>query len=555
MNKGMRVVKIALSKDGRPIYNKPLGKVNPKPVAVSSSVAENGPENRVVTLPAPSTACSHHTPLETHTHLEVPHIPFRNPDLNDQPLHWSPRMFKPEIDRHNWTWSDWDSPSRDIEDVSYQTENWPIHDPIARLPPLLRDKLRAILAMRPDNAAVPSAPSPVDLSADTVREEVVDFMSSFSSHNSTRPHAPSAEPARSEQSIHSESSDFSSWVDMDVAPWPRAIIEVMLDDPRLNPHLKERVMPDFSPLSSHSASSLDASIHSKSSEFSSWVEVDGIPKQDAQKPQSLISNHENNKAKFKELMEAGRRERLARTAEAGTHNRVPEHMQDLFGSKLFDSSTSSESSTLSKPSTRPEPKPLSARPSRPNVRIPEHMQDLFGSKLFDSSSSSESSTHSGSGGLPATHERPHNRIPEPTFDSGSDESINTQSLIYLGSSTPSEGSEPSVSGRLSAIREHFHSLPQRTPSPSVEVPSDTALQPSESHTAPIRQLLSTPPPFAGPPEHFHTLRQLPSAIAMEPRQSSEEPSRGTGFGWKSLACVAVTAAAVGAGLAYAWFSG
>ncbi|OTB15314.1 hypothetical protein K445DRAFT_116528 [Daldinia sp. EC12] len=56
-----------------------------------------------------------------------------------------------------------------------------------------------------------------------------------------------------------------------------------------------------------------------------------------------------------------------------------------------------------------------------------------------------------------------------------------------------------------------------------------------------------------PSQHFCAKRQLPSAVMVK-RQSSEVPSGGSGFGWKSLACVGVAAAAVGAGLAYAWLS-
>jgi hypothetical protein len=56
--------------------------------------------------------------------------------------------------------------------------------------------------------------------------------------------------------------------------------------------------------------------------------------------------------------------------------------------------------------------------------------------------------------------------------------------------------------------------------------------------------------------HFTALRQCPPSLDVKPLRSFDEsPVPKPGFGWKSLACAAVAAATVTAGLAYAWFSG
>ncbi|KAG4220874.1 hypothetical protein PC116_g30647, partial [Phytophthora cactorum] len=173
-------------------------------------------------------------------------IPFKNPDLDDKPLHWSPRMFKPEIDRHNWTWSDWDSPSREIEDVTYQTTDWPIHNPLAALPPHIREKLEAlmqaerdILGQQPDS----------NVTADTVRYEEVDTALSFLSEASTRSNRPRLNPSHPDQST-SSSSEFSSWVNVDSRPWPPHVLRMFIEgeEERKEWEEKKRNLPPMSPI-------------------------------------------------------------------------------------------------------------------------------------------------------------------------------------------------------------------------------------------------------------------------------------------------------------------
>ncbi|KAI2619588.1 hypothetical protein GGR54DRAFT_639914 [Hypoxylon sp. NC1633] len=336
-----------------------------------------------------------------HTPFEVPSTPFQNPDLS-RPLHWSPGMFKQEIDRYNWTWSSWDSPSQEIIDVSYHSEDSLARDPFARFPPHVRKLLRQIMALKQD--PVSSARSTDSLAADTVRYEEVDYASSFSSGRLS-----SDKPARS------ESSDFSSWVDLDCAPWPPQLLEMCLDSERHNEWCERRGIGKHSPLSSRSASEKDMSSHSKSSSDSPYM---WSPYKWPASPYKAVNSAE-------ELRDG----------------------EDL------------NSSPVSKPP-----------------------------------------------GTPA------------------------------------------------GAQQHFRSL-QGLASPPTEAQPETTLY-MENWTEPNLIL----PPLSGPPfdnyqANFTVRRQLPSAIATEPRQSVEESGRGSGFGWKSIACVAAAAATIGAGLAYAWFSG
>lgn len=109
------------------------------PPAPSTPTRSNSPEatldgpsditpNPVSGTPHPEApACS--TPVDyrqliTHLktpELKVPHFRFCNPDIPDIPGRFvSPSRFRPEDwDRHNWTWSEWDSPSREFS-VSFQ---------------------------------------------------------------------------------------------------------------------------------------------------------------------------------------------------------------------------------------------------------------------------------------------------------------------------------------------------------------------------------------------------------------------------------------------------
>ncbi|KAI0172825.1 hypothetical protein GGR52DRAFT_423223 [Hypoxylon sp. FL1284] len=470
MKDGMRVVRITIPKAQKPTAvaaEKPrpserISEAKPElitagPLAVSkkrvatSPPAETRPLKRVVRSP---TAGARPEPVSSVTPDARPasHVRFRNPDLNDRIPYWRPRMFEPEMDRYNWTWSDWDSPSREIEDVTYESEDWPVRDPLAGLPPQLRDKVKAILAMRPD--ATPPALSPSSPAADAVRNKEGGFSSNES--------APAKEPTRS-------SSSDSSWVKIDEDPWPTWLLEMRLDDPRFNPLAERIVIPEFSPLSSRSGSSSDASIHLQQSEKNTRdYSVETAPAPSAPKPGT---SSPSAWSEFSSWVDVGAQEDLGgcldilRQAEERLRERQAQRAQTGIRDRLpgFDSDSSSGGST----------------PSQSTSAILRHFRSLSGPSSGSSSPTTE---------------------------------------------------EPSAAA-----------------APTVAIP--------QAFTGPVRQPFSAPPPSTAIAQHFHTLRQLPSALATEPRQPVEEPSRGAGFGWKSLACVAAAAATVGAGLAYAWLSG
>lgn len=588
----MRVVRITVPKGQKPtaptakkeakkrIATSPPAETRaPKRVA-SSPIVETGPEP--VSSATPHAHSATHTHSETHDHCDIPHTPFRNPDLNDQPLHWSPSMFRsPEINRHDWTWSDWDSPSREFEDVTYQTDDWPIRDPLAHLPPVLRAKIKAVLALKPDWS--PPPPTSDSLTADTVRYEKADFMSSFSSNNSS----PSKNPTRPKEPTRSQSPD-SSWVNIDEDPWPPRLLEMRLDDWRFNP-LKERtVFPEFSPLSSRSASSLDASIHSQQSEkvtqnpsaeipsiplpsvplpsvpspsapspstpspsapspsaplpsipspsapspsapsasksdasipsqssgFSSWVDVD-------------IQKWPSDYFGVLQQAEEKLQERKAQRADTGTRDHLLDHTQDSLGSDLSLSGLDSNSGA-----------------STPSQSVSAILRRL--NSAPDSSSGASTPSQSVSAIL-----RRLNSAPDPSSGPSTPSQSVSAILRQLNSAPDSNSGASTPSKSTGDILQHFRSF-SRPPSPPAAVEQGPPTFIPEAFTAPVR--LSTPPPPPPAPQHFYTMRQLPSATAMEPRKPAEEPPREAGFGWKSLACVAVGAAAVGAGLAYAWFS-
>lgn len=479
MKNGWRVVRIAIDKNGKSIpskeaqaerarrrnrASKQTSQSIAKPIAadklakrhVTISPIESKQPERVAVSPTVETRPS---PIIPST--PTAHIPFKNPDLNDQPLHWSPRMFKPspEMDRHNWTWSDWSSPSQAIEDVSYQTDDWPSNDPIAHLPPRLRDLVKGILALKP--APTSSEFLTESVTADTVRYEAVDIASSFGSTLS------------SEESARSNSSEFSSWVELQDVPWPPHLLAMWIDSENDRKLCRERGIGQHSPLSSSSASSSDASTHSGSSSFGSMSQLD--------------IEGDNGRQRFE--------------AEMNTRNGSSEGPSTL-------SASSSDASTHSKSDG-------SGDPSWVVVDEPKWSDNLFA--MFNDREEWARARAMKTQGPPC----------------GAGASVNSTSAsdVSTHSASSSDASTPSVLSALPTVQEHFQFL-----------------QHEANFTAPARPIPAAGFPAPPPPQHFHTQRQVPAALA-------EEPVKGSGFGWKSLACVAVAAATVGAGLAYAWLSG
>ncbi|KAI5860716.1 hypothetical protein GGS23DRAFT_599234 [Durotheca rogersii] len=140
-------------------------------------------------------------------------------------------MFKPEVDRHNWSWSEWDSPSRELEDVSHETDDWPVRDPLAALPPKLREQIRAILAMKPrspTNLINITETGTYNKSSNSVLEDACLKLADLPS-----PVFPSGEPTRP------ESPESSSWIDVDARPWPDHLQKMWIDSEKTRAYEKK----------------------------------------------------------------------------------------------------------------------------------------------------------------------------------------------------------------------------------------------------------------------------------------------------------------------------
>ncbi|KAI1417424.1 hypothetical protein F5Y13DRAFT_185499 [Hypoxylon sp. FL1857] len=559
MKNGLRVVRVMNMKDIKrkfrswglepPRKSKRSSQTDVKPVVAAPSTNEEMPDEPIAGSPKVETNSPKRVvaspevepiPAPLVTSSPTVHTPFRNPYLNDQPLHWSPRMFKPEIDRQNWTWSDWDSPSREIEDVTYQTDTWPIRDPFARYPPELRKRLQAIMAMKPKDTP-PATHSTDSTPPDTIRYEEVNFLSSFDSSSA--------------KSVRSRSSD-SSWVILNDRPWPPHLLEMLLDAEEQDKRLAAKGFFDreWEKSTIHSASNLDASHHSQSQGFSSllqlYVDADNDRQRFAESrkidsrpssSESLSAHSASEEAEAKALDATGVSAPSSSSSDVSGHSRSSEFSSYV---DVDEKKWSDQTFDL-----------LNMIDESRRERAQEDARMAAGVSLFasesDASDLSQPSEFSrwvkfdvpkwsdDTFEIYTEIEEARRRGPEPT---------STLSASCLDASLP-------VNSDVNfAAHQHFHSL-QGSPSSSVKAPSIPATsQPIQvdHDTAPVQQF---PPSWStGSSRHFHTMRQLPSAIATEPQQSSEEPSRGSGFGWKSIACVAAAAAAVGAGLAY-WFSG
>ncbi|KAI0385039.1 hypothetical protein F5Y04DRAFT_292579 [Hypomontagnella monticulosa] len=413
--------------------------------------------------------------------------PFKNPYLGDVPLHWSPRMFKPEIDRYNWSWSSWDSPSREIEDVSYQTETWPPRDRFAGFPPHLQARIKEILAMKAepitkevDSKTDSKADSETDSDPpDTVRYEEVNFMESFSSGDSTLPQ--SSEPASSSPVVPhpampscSQSPEFSSWVDLgDMPKWNDAMVtrygliikglqlrHKVMNQPRLK-------LPDLSPSD------------------------DG----DSKPPPKASSDDDDTFYRF---------------------IKAREHLLPVPRS----------------PSPKPEPETRVPSPVPSPPKTGPNDDDTFYRFI-----------------KAREHLLPVPRSPSPKPESEPEPETRAPSPVL----SPTQSASPTASS-LSFIRPSFALASASAPSPASESSVDAPYLPEQANfTATVYQQPVRSWVDESCAHHFHTLRQLPSASAVAPEPRQPVDDKRSGFGWKSLACVAAAAAAVGAGIAY-WLS-
>ncbi|KAI1211820.1 uncharacterized protein F4807DRAFT_472716 [Annulohypoxylon truncatum] len=551
-----------------PVISEPVVELNtPERVASSLAIDEPvvepstpkriaiEPDVEPTPTPKPSTVCSPSI-----------QIPFKNPYLNDQPLHWSPRMFKPEIDRHNWTWSEWDSPSQTIEEVTYESEDWPIHDPFARYPPAIRQRLKDVLAMKPESPST-------SLSAEGFSS--IDFH--FNGLGVGR-----GDSSEEKDDAESSEEDLSSWVLINDHPWSPALLQMWINgekdrerDAARDAARRERFQlnddtstvssidtaelmdEEFGlrnhPESNHSASNRSESNHSTS-------DRSGCNHSDSVNMSSLFQLY---------IDRDNDRQRLE-TEDNGARNSSPESVNDPVSSRPDSPTPSAPHPDASIPST-----------STPDVTIPSApLQDVSTTpaSVHDEPTLPESAPEApttvseltpeatlptesvpvpvpDASALPQTEEEFSSWVDLDTrkwtdarfrfqtsqeegrrmgyFDSGSDDS-DSDSFGFSFDITGHLQKNYGITA-VSQAQEHFRSLRE---SQQLSVEARPAIPTSSvvSHT-------------------FTSSRRLPTATIMEPsRQFLEETSRASGFGWKSLACVAVTAATVGAGLAYAWFS-
>ncbi|KAI1379158.1 hypothetical protein F4677DRAFT_360395 [Hypoxylon crocopeplum] len=426
--------------EAKPVVAGPSANKQPERQIAISPIVESRPPKRVTPSPVAETASDPfitkspivHTPskpLHIHSNgprLDGPHTPFKNPDLNDQPLHWSPHMFQPEIDSHNWTWSDWDSPSREIINATYQTEDWPVPKSMAQFahfPPDLRRRIQEALGAKPTTPPPPTL-STDGVSADTVRYEQVDIAESFASHESTS----------------SESGGISSLLQL--------YIDSDNDRQRCN-----------------------------------------AEKRDTRSGSSSTSP-------------APHRDTSARSQSPGPSSKIAPKMQEVFA--LFKQPQKEESYSSCSDSS---------------------LSFIDPKKLLNAAPSSVNSAHTLSTSKPVA--------PIPSESSG------FSSWVHVDYPKPSDDTCER------ALREAFKDI-----SGDFDM---SALCHYRRDGSTASQSVGTP--AAAAHQHFRALRQLPSAIVAEQQRPAQESATASGFGWKSLACVAVAAATVGAGLAYAWFSG
>ncbi|KAI1453054.1 hypothetical protein F4805DRAFT_462183 [Annulohypoxylon moriforme] len=509
----------------QPIIDEPTVAPSTPVRASASPIVESTP------TPEPSTVCSPSV-----------HTPFRNPDLSDQPLHWSPRMFETEIDRHNWTWSEWDSPSQTIEDVTYETDDWPIHDPFARYPPHIRQRLRDVLAMKPELTHSSNSAegfSPIEFHYDGFGIK---------------------QGSSSEEKDDATSSDLSDWVLINERPWSPTLLQMWIDsekDRERQAARRKQFQPsdDTSTVSSLATADLLSEIHC------SRRNHPGPSRPESDHPESIHSEPNrsgsvNMSSLLQLYIDSDNDRQRWETEEKGAGNSSAESIPDPVPCRPNaptpsmsrpDASISSTptpgvastpasvqdvptlpESTPEVPNAISEPAPeATTPPPAPVIDAPAlpQSEDEFSSWI-------DLDTRKWTDLTFRFHTRQEEGRRMGCYDNTSDDSDSEDS----GFSFDITGHLQKNYGITVVPQEHFRAL-REAQQPSVEAQSAAASM----------------PPVTSP--SFTARRQLPSATVMQPCWSLEESSRRSGFGWKSLACVAVTAAAVGAGLAYAWFSG
>ncbi|KAI1651032.1 uncharacterized protein F4817DRAFT_216539 [Daldinia loculata] len=654
MKNGLRVVRIPKNFPNDKATLAKKARVAKAKLVATNSTHEKKAKAPIADLPVAKTVTPKRVIVEAKPELSIKssplvHTPFKNPDLNDKPLHWSPRMFKPEIDRYNWTWSDWDSPSREIEDVTYQTTDWPIHDPLAALPPHIRKKFEEMKKM--EKLLLEQQPES-SVTADTVRYEEVDIASSFSSEASTRSKRTHSKHSRSKhnrstgtrstqahsahtRSDSTSSSEFSSWVDVNSRPWPPHVLQMFNEgeEERKEWAARRRNQPTMSPLS-ESVSDVYIPLDSPkplrepspepthSSGLSSLLQLYVESDSDRQRWQA-------EKEKEKEL-----REMVAKAKETYSHESSFEGSTTHSNSGSFASYNSDVAKQYARsiqqimqdlrapstaaPAPAPAPSPVPTAAASPihdsPPKSPTTHSDSYGSYNSDVALQYAGSIQqilrdlrAPSAAEPVAEPTPVEPTPaEPTHnDSFESQDAHSNSYgsynsdvanKYAGSIQQimrdlraSSAAEPAAAPAPVAAPETTSALPTyddsfespdahsdsygsynsnvanqyarsiqqimqdlRASSTAAPAPAPASASASVSSSPSASGSASSPAP--SPSQHFFAKRQLPSAFTLERQRPAEVPSRGSGFGWKSLACVGVAAAAVGAGLAYAWLS-
>ncbi|KAI0897619.1 hypothetical protein F4806DRAFT_495289 [Annulohypoxylon nitens] len=563
--------------------------------AVNESEVESSFSGRVSASPvAESTPTPEPSAVSTPSYLRAP---FKNPDLNDQPLHWSPRMFKPQIDRHNWTWSEWDSPSQTIEECTYETTDWPIHDPFSRYPPHVRQQLRAVLAMQPEK-------SQTMLSAE-------DFSSVKLDLGKLEIGIGQSDPFVDKDDAKSSDEGFSSWVMINDRPWTPELYQMWIDsekDRERQAARRRQFQPsdDTSSVSSLDTMDLLAELHDPDNHYDSRDPEPRFPEPSYAKPSYPESDHSAHPASYhSESSRSGSINLsylLQRHIESfgdppSSPGETLPSITDTDGSfpevivpsvplpdvpaapalaqdePILPESTSKAPASISEPTSEEDtfsPIPISSLfPEAPTAVAESTIEDTFSPvpipSLFPEAptavaESTREDTFSPvplpaltaeAPALPQAEEeefsswidvdtrkwtdltfRFHTRQEEGRrmgmYDNGSNDS-NSDSSNDSDFSFDITGHLEKNYGISLVSQQHFQFL-RESQQPSIEA------RPAATSSG------------------FAAARQLPSVTVMEPIRLSRDSSRGSEFGWKSLACVAVTAAAVGAGLAYAWFS-
>ncbi|KAI1092158.1 hypothetical protein F5B19DRAFT_492760 [Rostrohypoxylon terebratum] len=462
------------------------------------------------------------------------HIPFKNPDLNDQPLHWSPRMFKSEIDRHNWTWSEWDSPSQTIEECTYETIDWPIHDPFSRYPPHIRQQLRAVLAMQPEKTRTM-------LSAEEFSSVELDLGKLGIGVGKSDPFIEEDDPECSDE-------EFSSWVMINDHPWSPELFQMWAagEKDRQRQAARRRQFQqndDTSSVSSFDTMDLLAELHDPDNHHDSRDSEPRIPESFAE-PMPSRPDAPTPSAAPDSVQDEPFLPECPPKAPASISESTPE--EDTFSPvpipSLFPEAPSAVEEQTREDTFSPVPIP-SLFPKVPASITQPTQDDTFSPVPLPAFTTEEPVLPQGEEEFSSWVDLDTRKWTDLTFRFHTRQEEGRRMGMYDGGSNDSDSANSNDSGfsfdisghleknyGISLIsQQHFQSL-RESQQPSIEA------RPAATSSG------------------LSAARQLPSVTVVEPIRLSRDSSRGSGFGWKSLACVAVTAAAVGASLAYAWLS-